>query len=125
MNVKKIMNPIATIGEDVTLKEAAKIMSREGIGSLVLLKKRTPQGIVTERDVIKNISKLKENISKFINKTLITISPDATIDEAADVMAAKKVKRLIVVKNKKLKGIITATDLIANADEFNEGLDFF
>jgi CBS domain-containing protein len=125
MNVSKMMNPIATIGEDITLKEAAKIMSREGIGSLVLLNKRTPQGIITERDVIKNITKINENISKFINKKLITISPNASIDEAADVMAEKKVKRLIVVKKKKLKGIITATDLIANADEFNEDMEFF
>ncbi len=125
MIVEDIMNPIATIGEDVTLKEAAKIMTKEGIGSLLLLKKRTPQGIITERDIIKNISKLSTNISKFVNKTLITISPNAQLDEAADIMAEKKVKKLIVVENKKLKGIITATDLIANADYINENVDFF
>ena len=125
MIVSDIMNPIATVNEDITLKEAARIMTREGIGSLILLNKRTPQGIITERDIVKNVSNINENILKFINKKLITISPEATIDEAADAMATKKVKRLIVVKDKKLKGIITATDIIVNADALNEDINFF
>ena len=126
MIASQVMNRVATISANITLQHAAKIMSREGIGSLVLRKNGKAQGIVTERDVIKNIDKLNKKISTVMAKKLISVDLETDLEEIAQVMKKNKIKRVLIRgKRKKIVGIVTATDLIANADLLNEGLDLF
>ena len=54
MRVSEIMNKVVVIDSDMTLKEAAKVMSKNGIGCLTFLKKGKIKGIITERDILKN-----------------------------------------------------------------------
>lgn len=125
MIVSEVMNRVATISVNVTLQHAAKIMSREGIGSLLLLKGDKALGIITDRDIIKNIDKLDKKISSVMTRKLITVDNYAELEEVAEVMKKNSIKRVLVrSKNKKIIGIITATDIIANADLLNDGLDF-
>ncbi|MAG39374.1 hypothetical protein CMI41_00185 [Candidatus Pacearchaeota archaeon] len=126
MIASQVMNRVATISANITLQHAAKIMSREGIGSLVLRKNGKAQGIVTERDIIKNIDRLYKKISTVMAKKLISVDLDAELEDIAQVMKKNKIKRVLIRgKRKKIVGIVTATDLIANADLLNEGLDLF
>jgi CBS domain-containing protein len=126
MIVSEVMNKVATISKSITLSHAAKIMSREQIGSLVLLKRNKAYGIITERDIIKNIDKLDEDIKKVMSKKLITISAWADLEEAATVMKNNNIKRVLVRdKEDKVIGIVTATDIIANADLLNQDLGMF
>ena len=124
MKVKEIMNKAVVIDSDITIKKAAEIMSKMGIGSLVLLQKKRIKGIITERDIIKNVSLLNKKISSVMTKKIISISPNETLDHATAVMTSNKIKRLLIVDNRKLVGIITATDIIANSDILNEDLLF-
>lgn len=124
MKVKEIMNKAVVIDSDINVKKAAEIMSKMGIGSLVLLQKKRIKGIITERDIIKNVSSLNKKISSVMTKKIISISPDETLDNATAVMTSNKIKRLLIVDNRKLVGIITATDIIANSDILNEDLLF-
>jgi len=124
MKVKEIMNKAVVIDSDITIKKAAEIMSKMGIGSLVLLQKRRIKGIITERDIIKNVSSLNKKISSVMTKKIISITTDETLDQATNIMTSNKIKRLLVVDNRKLVGIITATDIIANSDVLNEDLLF-
>ena len=124
MKVKEIMNKAVVIDSDITIKKAAEIMSKMGIGSLVLLQKKRIKGIITERDIIKNVSLLNKKISSVMTKKIISISPNETLDHATAVMTSNKIKRLLIVDNRKLVGIITATDVIANSDILNEDLLF-
>ena len=117
------MNKVIAIDHDVSLKEASKIMSNRNIGCLIVLKKNKVVGIITERDVLKNISSLGRKISGAMSKGVITIDHDESLDNAALVMTEKKIKRLPVMDKEKLVGIITATDIVANSDLLNE--DFF
>jgi|SRR3989344_6238406 len=120
IRVKDLMKRVVSIERNITIKEAAKIMSKMNIGSLVLVKKDKAIGILTERDIIKNISSLKKKIFSIISKKLIDIELNQNIEDAAELMARHKIKRLLVTEKGKLIGIITATDIIANSDVLNE-----
>ena len=120
IKVKDIMKRVISTERDIKVKEAARIMSKMRIGSLVLIKGSKILGILTERDVIKHISSLNKKMSKIIKKKVITIDLDHSIDDAAKLMAKYKIKRVLVTEKGKLIGIITATDIIANSDVLNE-----
>jgi len=123
MKVNEVMNKVMAVDSDINLKQAAKILSDKNIGSIVVLKKDKILGIITEKDIINNISNLGKKISNIMTKQVITIDHNDSLDNAALIMASHKIKRLPVVDKEKLVGIITATDIIANSDILNE--DFF
>lgn len=123
MKIKEIMNKAIAVDHDVSVKEAAKIMSDRGIGSLIVLKDNKIAGIITERDIMKNISSIGKKISSVMSRNVVTINHNESLDNAALIMTERKIKRLPVVDNDRLVGIITATDIIANSDVLNE--DFF
>lgn len=123
MRVKEIMKKVITIDRRATVKEAASLMSKKGIGSLVITTGNLIIGIVTERDILKHIShsnNLHTSVEDIMSPDVITIDSAASIDEAANLMFQHKIKKLPVVENGKLLGIITATDIIANADSIDE-----
>lgn len=124
MKIKEIMKRAVAVDKDIKLVEAARIMSEKGIGSLIVLLKEKIAGIITERDILKNVDKVNKKISEAMSRDVITIEEDETLDDAASLMAKNKIKRLPVVKNNKLVGIVTATDIIANASELNEQFFF-
>src|SRR3989344_7170514 len=124
MKVKELMKKALVVDRDVSLQEAADIMSKKGIGSLLYVDGENKiKGIITEGDLIKNFEK-KENISKAMSVSVITVEPSASLEEALEIMKDNKVKRLPVVEKGELQGIITMTDLAANADELEGDLFF-
>ena len=123
MKVSEIMNKPVLIDENETLKKAAKTMSDKQIGSLIVTKSNQIIGIVTESDILRNIDKLGEKVSKIASKNLVTIEDNKTIENAAEILSGKKIKRLPVIKSGKVIGIVTATDILAHSDELGE--DFF
>ncbi len=120
MQVKDVMNQAVVIDHDVDLKQAAQIMSQRNIGSLIVINKKDILGIISEEDILKNISSLGKSISKVMSKKIVTISPEESLEDAAAIISRKRVKRLPVVNNGKLVGIVTATDLIANLETVGE-----
>jgi len=125
MQVKEIMKKAITISKKATIKESATIMSKQEIGSLVVAEKNIFFGIVTGHDIIKHIAKsnnLNEKINKIMSKnavTTVTINPEATLEEAASLMHEQKIRRLPVVEKNRLLGIITAADIVENADSID------
>ncbi|MDO8459691.1 MAG: CBS domain-containing protein [Nanoarchaeota archaeon] len=122
MKVKDAMKQPFVIEKDISFSEAAKIMSSKGIGSLIVVSKGMLKGIITEGDLIKNFNK-NGKISSAMNKNVISIDPKEDMTAALAVMRENKIKHLPVVEDSKLIGIITLTDIAANADELEE--DFF
>ena len=120
MQIKEIMNKAIAADFDMSLKEAAKIMSQKNIGSLIVMKQGDILGIVTKKDIINNINDTGKKISSVMSKDVITIEESQDINNAAELMAKNKIKRLPVMKNGELVGIITSTDLIAHSDELDE-----
>ncbi len=122
MKVKDLMNEPVKIEKDISLAEAAKIMCEKKTGSLLFISKDKIRGIVTERDILKNFGKYK-NISSVMSPNIITIDPKADVNDALTVMKDNQIKRLPVIKEGKIIGIISLTDIAAHVDELDS--DFF
>jgi CBS domain-containing protein len=121
--VKDIMTKrIITADINTNLLEAVKKMARARVSTIVILENKKPVGIITDSDIIKKVvaQNLKPSTLKvedIMSSPLITISPDADILEAEKIIREKKIRRIPVVKNDKLVGIITPTDVARNCPE--------
>jgi CBS domain-containing protein len=113
--VKDLMTKnVVTIDADKTVIEAATLMSLNDIGDLIIMDNDVPVGIVTERDLVRRVlaeAKPRETkVSEVMTTPLKVIDPEAPIKEAARRMVNRRIRRLPVIKNNKLVGIITAAD---------------
>ena len=115
LSVRDLMTKeVTTIDRDKTVFDAAKLMSEKMLGCLVVMDGEAPVGIVTERDFVRKVVTKKlpldVEISEIMSKPLISIDPDSSIREAARVMLENKIRRLPVVEESKLIGIIVVSD---------------
>jgi CBS domain-containing protein len=120
MLIREVMvKDVKTVRPNGTVKEAAAMMNENRFGSLMVVSGTGKiEGIVTERDILTDVvaegkDSAAVKVKDIMTKDLVIISPDKTLEEAADVMTEKKIKKLPVVEGGKLIGIVTATDLIA------------
>lgn len=114
-SVKDLMTrDVITIDQRKSVLDAAVLMNEKKIGCLVVMDGQTPVGIVTERDFVRRlvIKNLLSNvpISLLMSTPLITIDPDASLRKAGRLMMKNNVRRLPVIKENKLIGIIVASD---------------
>lgn len=116
--VRSVMTkPVITTKTHSNVHEAAELMSRKSVGSIVVTYEEKPVGIVTERDMVERVvaeglDASKVQIKEIMSKRLITISTNMSIIEAIRLMQKKKIRRLLIVENKKLIGIVTQRDLL-------------
>jgi len=118
LQIRDIMSTdVATIGPQQTMALAANLMADDGVSSLVVVDKCVVAGIITEKDFLERvISKGKSPVDVMIRDVMsspvVTVSPDMTVLEAGRIAEQRRVKRLPVIENGKLVGIVTQTDLI-------------
>jgi CBS domain-containing protein len=107
---------VVTIEANATVRDVAKLMNKHDIGCLVVVEKGKPIGIVTERDMLKRVlagpENLKINAREIMSSPLTIGKPDMEIESAAEIMFAKKIKKLPIVDGGKLIGLVTLTDLL-------------
>ena len=113
--VKDLMTKnVVTIDVNKTVVEAAALMSENDIGDLIVMEDNIPVGIVTERDFVRRVlaegKSTESKVSEVMTSPLKVIDPEAPIKEAARRMVNKRIRRLPVIKDNKLVGIITAAD---------------
>jgi CBS domain-containing protein len=105
---------VLTIESKETVLEGAKLMSQKEVGDLIVVDNEMPVGIVTERDFVRRImargKTLDTKISDVMSSPLVTISPDASVRGAARKMVKHRIRRLPVLKEHKLVGIIVVSD---------------
>jgi CBS domain-containing protein len=115
--VKEIMTKnVVTITVDKTVFEAAELMNSKGIGCLLIVQNGVPVGIVTERDFVRRVVAknlpYSVKVSEIMTKNLITVDPDTSLKDAARLMSINKIRRLPVLKQNKLVGIVVASDFV-------------
>ena len=127
IKVREVMTRnVITISPEKSALDAAKIMKKNNIGSVVVIENSKPIGIVTERDlcfrvVAENNVPSKVKVKDIMTSPLITIDPNETLEEAARKMNKNKIRRLPVVdKNNNLVGFITYRDILTIAPEVIE-----
>ncbi|MFH1722443.1 MAG: CBS domain-containing protein [Candidatus Altiarchaeota archaeon] len=115
--VKDVMSETVFAADpEMTIVEAAKKMAKEGIGSLVVLHKEEIVGIITERDMFRKIIAQEKDyrelqVKDVMTSPTLTIKPTDSLNDASKIMAAQEFRRLPVVDEGKLVGIVTETDL--------------
>lgn len=114
--VKDIMKGnVVSIDSSMTVNDAAKMMDDVKIGGIIVMEDNKARGIITERDIVRRIvAKNKMNSTKLkeiMSSPLITIGPDETIWELAQLMKINKIHRVPVEYQEKLVGIVTTSDL--------------
>ena len=114
-----MISPVITITLEDTVAKAAKVMLKNGIGGLVVVEDSKPIGILTERDFVGLLAKEQSPgellVKNVISKKLITISPDEGLMDAAKLIVKTGKRKLPVMENDKLVGILTADDIVKAA----------
>lgn len=107
---------VKTVAPTASIAEAAKLMKRYHIASLVVVEGGRPVGIVTERDIAyKIMAEGKEpetKVKAVMSKDLKTLGSDRTLQDAAKLMAAHVIRHLPVVDQDELVGILTIEDIM-------------
>lgn len=116
--VRNVMTKeVKTVEEGKNLGFAIKLMREAKVGSVVVVgKDRTPVGIFTERDLVNRMADAGKDplslpMSQVMSRPLTIISPSATIWDAITLMGRADIRRLPVVENGRLVGILTERDV--------------
>jgi CBS domain-containing protein len=127
MKISDIMttNP-ASVGPDATLGEVATLMRQEDCGSIPVVEDGRLVGIVTDRDiVVRAIAAGKDPkrtpVSEVMSADPITIDPNGDVTEAERQMRERQVRRLPVVEDGKLVGIIVTAQIARRAEAKQTG----
>ena len=117
VKVKDLMDKdIVSIDANTSVADTVATMINSKVWSLLVVTRGLPQGVVTERDVLRRcinngLAPDKVKVGAIMSSPLITIGPDATVREAMSMMVEKDVRRLYVVEGGKVVGRITQTRL--------------
>lgn len=115
--VRDIMQKnVIVIQEDKSALDAAKLISEKDISFLVIVKDDKPVGVITERDFVRKVAAEDKNasqipLSKIMSYKFRWVEPSTNIEDAVQKMLNHNIRRLIVLENEKLVGVITQTDL--------------
>ncbi len=117
MDVEEVMvKEVISVLPEATIKEAVDLMNHHDIGCLVVADKGSVEGIITERDVLRRVvSKSKRpdltKVSDVMSKPLIAGGPTMYIEDAAKLMFKKGIKKLPILENGHIVGILTLSDV--------------
>jgi len=117
LKVEDVMvREVITLDENSTVREAAEIMNKFAIGSLIIVSKGKAVGIITERDILRRVvAEAKDaestRVKEIMTTPLVVVEPNLDLEEAAKLMFQMKIKKLPVVDGKKLVGLVSLTDI--------------
>jgi CBS domain-containing protein len=108
---------VKTVRTDDSVLEAVAKMNKFDVGSVIVTNNNRPVGIITSKNVLTRIVEPRLDASMvrakdIMSAPLITIEPDISLEDAAKLMAQKKIKKLAVMDRDKLLGILSTTDLV-------------
>jgi len=109
---------VSTVDSSETIRAALKRMVDEDVGSLIVMERGKAVGIITERDVTRVSGSRSDpnffegNAGLLMKSPLITVRPETSIWDALELMLNKGIRRLPVMRNDQLLGIVTERDIV-------------
>jgi CBS domain-containing protein len=105
-----------SIGASASVVEAARLMRDEHIGSLPITDDEELVGMITDRDITTRVvaeaaDPKMTSVGDVVSRDLISVEPDEDLEEAVQLMASHQVRRLPVVENGRLVGIVAQADV--------------
>jgi len=107
---------VISVDTSMTINETAKMMEDAKVGAVIITENNTPVGIVTDRDFAVKVAahayQITSSVKQIMSSPLLSINSDESVRNAADLMHDRGVRKLPVVAEDKVVGIITATDIV-------------
>ncbi|QBD84093.1 CBS domain-containing protein [Clostridium tetani] len=117
MKINNIMTKdIVSLQAEDTVEHAAQLMKEHGVGSLPICNEGKIVGIITDRDIaLRSVARgesiQNQTVRNIMTSNPITVSPNISATEAAEIMSKKQIRRLPVVENKNLVGMVSLGDI--------------
>ena len=107
---------VITIEKDKTAQDAARIIAEKDISFLVVMNNGLPEGVLSESDFVRKIAVEGRKSSDVIISDIMSykfrsVAPTTTVEDAIQKMLNNNIRRLLIIENDKLVGVITQTDL--------------
>jgi len=107
---------VVTIEDDKTALDAAHLISEKDVSFLVIMKNNTPIGVLSESDFVKRLAADDKKASEVIVSEIMSsnfrwVEPETEIEDAIQKMLNNNIRRLVILDDNKLAGVITQTDL--------------
>ncbi|MCK4475644.1 MAG: CBS domain-containing protein [Methanophagales archaeon] len=118
LEVGDVMTPqVVTEDEEVPVTKISMDMEVSGIGSVVITKEGKPIGIITDRDIatkviMRNRRPSEIKAKEIMSSPLTTIEPEASIEKACELLAENGIRRLPVIEDDKLVGVISVRNIL-------------
>lgn len=117
MNLNNIMSKkIISCNKDCSIYESSLIMKQNNIGFLPIVDQGKIVGIITDRDIVVDMLANKENshakIINYANQNIVSVDINSNIKEVLKKMADHQIKRILVVENHNVKGILSISDIL-------------
>ncbi len=121
MKVSEIMtkNPI-TVQPSATAKDAAELMKKESLGTVLVAEGDRLEGLVTDRQIATKVvaegkDPARTRVSEIMTKDPVSASPDMEVEDVTKIMGENKYRRVPVVQDGKLMGIVSTADIAEHA----------
>ena len=116
MNIRDVMTPNPrTVSPQDSIQNAARIMRDEDTGAVPVVENGRPVGMVTDRDIVVRAvadgGRLDGPVRDIVTTGVVSVSPGMSTREASQLMSEHQVRRLPVVENDRLVGIVSLGDL--------------
>lgn len=117
------------VRRDTSVQEVVATMNKFDISSVIVVEEKRPVGIVTHKDIVSKLVQARippdaVTAREVMTTPVVTINEEASIEEAARLMARKHIKKLVVTRNNsELIGIITSSDVVREAPKLTGLLD--
>ena len=108
---------VYSVTEDITVYEALQIMNEKNVGALLVMEDERLKGIISERDyarkiVLKGKSSNETAVREIMTEKVITVLPEDDIEKCMGLMSGRKIRHLPVMKDDKVLGVISITDVV-------------
>ena len=108
---------VKTVRTDDSVHAAVLKMNKFQIGSVIVTNNGRAVGIITERNILERIVEPRLDpgtiwAKDIMSSPLVTVGPNDTVEEAAKVMAQKRIKKLPVVEGDKIVGVVSTSDIV-------------
>ncbi|MET0212229.1 MAG: CBS domain-containing protein [Vicinamibacterales bacterium] len=116
MNIRDVMTPNPrTVSPQDSIQNVARIMRDEDTGVVPVVDNGKPVGVITDRDIVVRAvaegGQLNRPVRDIVTNELVAATPDMSVSEATELMSAHQVRRLPVVENNRLVGIVSIGDI--------------
>ena len=117
MTIADVMTKsVVSVDSSMNVQETAKMMEDAKVGAVIVMENNTPVGIITDRDftakIVAHVYPITAPVKQIMSSPMFSVSSDESIRSAADLMHERGIRKIPVIDNDKVVGIITASDIV-------------